>query len=293
MFENVIVGVKDREAGLDALELARRLLSPAGRLLLVNVHDTVLGPFPKSDPQWQASERRRALERLGPLRAEAGVDAELLSVQALTVKAGLHEVARERGDLLAIGASRGNDFEHAHVSDDARALLKDPPCAVAVAPMGYGGRARALRTVGVAFDGSPGSEQALVTGRTLARELGAELSAFGVVPEPLRIRQPLEMDREIAQLVRTARERLAELPDINTDAGYGDAAEELARYGAAVDLLVLGAHKQRPVDPLWGGSTAQRLIDNVACPVLVLGADGRGRSSADRLGAPASRSASR
>lgn len=86
MFENVVVGVKDLEAGLDALELARQLVSPAGQLLLVNVHDTVLGPFPKSDPQWQASERRRALEQLGPPRTEAGVDAELLSVQAPTVK---------------------------------------------------------------------------------------------------------------------------------------------------------------------------------------------------------------
>jgi nucleotide-binding universal stress UspA family protein len=293
MFKNVVVGIKDREPGLDALELARRLVSPAGRLLLVNVHDTLLGPFPKSDPEWQASERRRALEQLGPLRAEAGVDAELLSVQALTVRAGLHDVARERGDLLVIGASRGNDFEHAHVSDDTRAMLKDPPCAVAVAPMGYAERATRPRRIGVAFDASPGSEEALATARALADELGAELSAFGVVPEPLRIRRPLEMDEEIAQLVASARERLAELPDVTTDAGYGDAPEELARYGATVDLLVLGAHKQRLVDPLWGGSTAQRLIDIVPCPVLVLSPDRGERSSTDRPGDPASRSALR
>jgi nucleotide-binding universal stress UspA family protein len=288
MFENVIVGVKDRVAGRDALELARRLVSPEGTLLLVNVHDTVLWPFPVSDPQWQERERRRALEQLGPLRAEAGVDAQLLSVQALTVAAGLHEVARERGDLLAIGASRGDEFDRALVSDDARALLEDAPCAIAVAPVGYAADAPALRKIGVAFDGSHGSEEALAAGRTLAGRLGAELSAFAVVPEPLRIQHPLDMDREIADLVAEARKQLAELPDVRADAGYGDAAEELARYGASVDLLILGPHEQRWADRLWGGSTAQRVSTGASCPVLVLGPAQPATERHARISAPSS-----
>jgi nucleotide-binding universal stress UspA family protein len=157
--------------------------------------------------------------------------------------------------------------------------------------MGYAAGAPALRRIGVAFDGSPGSEEALAAGRTLARELGAELSAFGVVAEPLRIEHPLEMDREIEELVAAARKRLAELPDVRTDAGYGDAAEELARYGASVDLLILGPHEQRRVDRLWGGSTAQRLATSVSCPVLVLGP---ARPATERqAGIGASRSATR
>ncbi len=49
-----------------------------------------------------------------------------------------------------------------------------------------------------------------------------------------------------------------------------DAAEALARYGASVDLLVLGSHRYRPIDHLLSGSTAQRLADDAPCPLLVL-----------------------
>jgi nucleotide-binding universal stress UspA family protein len=113
--------------------------------------------------------------------------------------------------------------------------------------------------------------------RTLARRLGAELSTFGVVPEPLRIEQPLEMDREIADLVAATRKRLAELPDVRMDAGCGDAPEELVRYGASVDLLILGPHKPRWADRLRGGSTVQRL----AQPHLLPGVGAGPRSAWD------------
>jgi hypothetical protein len=38
MFENVIVGVDGRPTGRDAIELARHLVSPEGKLILANVH---------------------------------------------------------------------------------------------------------------------------------------------------------------------------------------------------------------------------------------------------------------
>jgi nucleotide-binding universal stress UspA family protein len=78
------------------------------------------------------------------------------------------------------------------------------------------------------------------------------------------------MDREIGQLVAAAQARLAELSEIVTGARYGEPAEELARYGDIVDLLIIGPHKQRPIDRFWGGSTAQRVADDVHCPLVVL-----------------------
>jgi nucleotide-binding universal stress UspA family protein len=119
MFENVVVGVKDREAGLDAIELARRLLAPDGNLLLVDVRDPRRLPAPRLDE----IEPQLAVQELGPLRSEAGVDADLLSLHARTVAAGLHSVARERGDLLVIGASRRDYYERVYIGDDMRAVL--------------------------------------------------------------------------------------------------------------------------------------------------------------------------
>lgn len=88
MFEKVVVGIDDYEAGRDALELANQLVSLRGNLLLVNVEVVMAASGPDSDPRWQLDDRRRGLERLASVRDDAGLDAELLTVQASSVAGG-------------------------------------------------------------------------------------------------------------------------------------------------------------------------------------------------------------
>lgn len=76
---------------------------------------------------------------------------------------------------------------------------------------------------------------------------------------------------EIEAGLAEARKRIAELGDVEPHvASSDDVAEALARYGASVDLLVVGSHRYRPVDHLLSGSTAQRLADDAPWPLLVL-----------------------
>ena len=104
----------------------------------------------------------------------------------------------------------------------------------------------------------------------LARERGAELSAFQAVPEPY-VHSIVNPQPEIEAGLAEARKRIAELGDVEPHVvSSDDAAEALARYGASVDLLVLGSHRYRPIDHLLSGSTAQRLADDAPCPLLVL-----------------------
>jgi nucleotide-binding universal stress UspA family protein len=275
MFDNVVVGVDDPEAGRDALELAKQLVSGDGQLLLVYVEAVMLAPDPSVDPDWQATERRRALERLLPLGREARVTGGLLAVQAGSVAAGLHEAVKRHGDLLVVGASRRDEFEQAFVGDDdTRKVLEDSPSPVAVAPARYAMDRPELRTIGVAYDGSPGSERAIAVARRLARERRAELSAFEAIREPVHAYDPRVGRPEVDEDVEEARDRVAALRDLGAHAASGDPPEELARYAASVDLLVLGPHERRPLDRLSLGSTAQRLADDPACPVLVLPTEG-------------------
>ena len=72
MFDNVVVGVDDYEAGRDALELAKQLVSPDGDMLLVFVEVVMRAPGPDTDPQWQLDDRRAraGAARLGARRCE-------------------------------------------------------------------------------------------------------------------------------------------------------------------------------------------------------------------------------
>jgi nucleotide-binding universal stress UspA family protein len=275
MFDNVIVGVDGQEAGRDALALATRLTSPHGQITLAYVQVVTLKPAPDSGASSLAMDRLPAWQRLRSLQDESERAAHVRCVEAGSVVIGLHELAaRHGGDLLVIGASRRDDYERIFLGDDTRAVLENAPCPVAVAPIGYATRPPRLKTIGIAYDGSPESEQALALARKLARDVGGELSAFEAVPEPVDVHDPWDPQAEIDAGVADARGRIAALGDVEPHAASSQddehVPEALARYGASVDLLVIGSHEYRPIDHLASGSTAQRLADSAPCPILVL-----------------------
>jgi nucleotide-binding universal stress UspA family protein len=281
MFDNVIVGVDDYDAGRDAVGLATQLASAKRRLTFAHVEVVAIKP-PDSGDASESPVCRRAMERLASLADAAEVDAEVLCVEARSVASGLHELGvSRRGDLLVIGASRRDEYDRAFVGDDTREVLRHAPCTVAVAPMGFANRPPIMHKIGVAYDGSPQSEHALALARRLARERGGELSAVHAVPEPIYtsrratgarlVNDPWSVQAEIDEAVGKARSQMAQLGDVEPHATSGDATEELARYGASVDLLIIGSHKYRPLEA-WMSvqSTAQQLADSAPCPLLVL-----------------------
>ena len=129
MFSSVVVGVKELEAGGDALCLARALTSANGNLTLAHVRVVAPAPAPDSGAAGAAARRRDALERLTALRHESLLNAEMVYSEARDVRRGLHDIARTRdADLLVISASREDEIYRDLVGDDAGALLDNPPC---------------------------------------------------------------------------------------------------------------------------------------------------------------------
>ena len=89
------------------------------------------------------------------------------------------------------------------------------------------------------------------------------MSATAARPADAAVRRPIVA-------IRPARAR-AGLDIARTRPGtLGGQTEELVRYEASVDLLVLGSHKYGPSNRLLENSTAQRLADEAPCPLLVL-----------------------
>jgi nucleotide-binding universal stress UspA family protein len=270
MFDNVVVGVRDFGADRRVLWLARALASDDGRLALAHVQVVRSKLAPDSGAVRYAARRRYALERLAALRDESQLNAEVVCEEARSVRCGLHDlVCSRRADLLVIGASRQDDVARDLVGDDTRELFEDAPCPVAVASLGYTD-GRALRKIGVAYDGSPQSDEAVALARTLAADRQAKLSAFHAVRAPVHVRDPGDVGGEIDEDVAKAREQIEKLGGVEAHAEYGETLEELVRYGRSVDLLVLGSHEYSPVDRLLAQSTAQRLADEAPCPLLVL-----------------------
>lgn len=256
MFDDVIVGLSDDDAALDAFALAKTLVSADGELTLVRV------------------EAGDGSARDGPpAEALAAFDgAPLVVVTAPSATTGLHDLAlHRRADLLVVGASRRDRVHRLLGRDTTASVLGDPPCAVAVAPRGYAGGARRLRVIGIGYDGSVASNEALAAARILAAEHDAALSAFEAVRPRVFVSDPFDSRTEIDQRIAQARERIAALGEVEPHAEYGSPTEEIRRYGGSIDLLVLGAHDDWHTDSLPRTTLAQRLADDAPCALLVLG----------------------
>jgi nucleotide-binding universal stress UspA family protein len=231
-----------------------------------------------------AETQRFALERLRRLRDEAQIEAEVARIQAPSVRDGLRGfAASQAADVIVIGASRRNDVARMLLGDDVREVLEDPPCAVAVAPIGYSARSGPMTKIGVAYDGSTEREQALGVARDLAEQHHAALSAFEALPPRVYLGNELRAGDEAEDEIEEARQQIARFGDVEPHAEYtDDPVDGLRRYGASVDLLVVGSNRYRPPDRHVRRSTSQRLADRLSSPLLVLSSPSRNGSGRER-----------
>lgn len=291
MFTNVIVGVDERQGGRDAVALAKQLVAEDGQLALAYVYLADRTPVRGSSGAFEAGERQRALELLGAAREEANLQADLLPAGSPSVGRGLHELAESRhADLLVVGSTSHGLIGRVLVGDDTRHALGGAPCAVAVAPAGYAQRPSSLREIGVGYNESPESEHALTVARKLAAEHGARVSAFEAVSLPAYLLSGAAapaatppLGDVIEDLVERARERIAALGGVEPHAAYGTAAEELALYGASLDLLIIGSRSYGPIGRIVHGSVSAQLSRTARCPLLVLTRGARERDGAGEL----------
>jgi nucleotide-binding universal stress UspA family protein len=287
MFNEIVVGVDDREFGQDAIALAKTLAAPAGRLTLAHVLTTEPYVYRGASARYEASEQAEATERYEQAHAQAvlenardrgrlaetGCEFTLRSVRSASIGRGLHELAEvERADLLVLASSRQSLLGRVAIRDDTHAALNGAPCAVAIAPAGFAEQTLAMREIGVGYDGSADSAYALEVARVLAAECGARLSAFTAVSVPTFAFGPgaRPLSDATDRLVKDARGRIEALGGVEAHATYGAAAEELTMYSASLDLLVVGSRGYGPIGRLIHGSTSTRLARTARCPLLVV-----------------------
>ncbi len=273
MFNKVMVGIDQETRGRDAIALAQHLVDENGELTLAHVHAGFPIHAKGSNSEFEAIERDRAEQLLQEVLEESHLEARVRSAGCPSVGRGLHQLAEAvDSELLVVGSTRRGLIGRVLMGDATRQSLNGAPCAVAIAPAGYARRPTVMREIGVAFNGSTESRNALEIARGLAEETGAKLSAFEAVSLPMYFFPGAAMasDESSQGYVDDARRRIEALGDVDGHAAYGDAAEELTVYSASVDLLVVGSRDYGPVGRLIHGSTAHRLASTARSPLLIL-----------------------
>lgn|GEM_PF-5402580 len=131
-----------------------------------------------------------------------------------------------------------------------------------------------IATIGVGYNGSSRSADALAVGRKLAAAHDARIRVMEVVCPPRTVYNPRaseDLNGRVDRLLRQARERLAKLDGVDSCAVYGIAVDELAAFGEEVDLLVVGLGSRGGArHELASASTSEYLERHAPCQVLVV-----------------------
>lgn len=274
MFKNVLIGVDGSPNSRDAIALAGRLVDADGKLTLAHVHPGELHPLHAVSPGVVADERAASEKLLESERAEADVEAELVSVTASTPGSGLHRHAEELGaDLIVVGSCSRGAFGRVMLGDDTRAALNGAPCAVAVGARGYAQHPKPFAKVGVGYNDSSESKAALAVAREIAAPTSAAVQALEVVSIPTYAYtglMPPTIGEGIDAMLAEAEARLRQLPEVEGRAVYGLPGEELAAFSEEVDILVVGSRSYGPLRRLVVGSTSDFLERHARCSLLVL-----------------------
>ncbi len=249
---DIVVGVDGRREGLDALALGERLASlEDARLAVVAAYPFAPLSSRVLDGLTDASSAARALE--GARRALGARDADLETVAGSSPGRTLHEVAEARdAAVIVVGSSHHGPAGRLVLGSVTAETLRRAPCAVAVAPRGWGDGARVLARIGVAIDGSERDRSAVAVATRLAEHL-----------DPRAVVQTIHVDAP------APRGRGARVVDAQVHL-QGEPADALAAYSTELDLLILGSRGRGRRGSVVLGSVTARLVGFARCPVLAL-----------------------
>ena len=284
LITRIAAAIDGFDEGRDAAALGQSLAEATGsEVMLVAVHSAALLPTPPA-LSYRSLRQQSELE-LRAVRDGLAPGARTLTVTDHSVPRALHHVIRRHHrDLLVVGSSRRGHDGRVRIGKRTRQLLCHFECTLAVAPRGlHTNSRRALRRVGVGYDGSPESERALALAASIAAGAAADLHVQAVVDDrvPVFARSALtgvvevewddaisvEIDEIRAHAV-AAGERIGAELDVGVTRGRP--ADVLLELSEDLDLLVIGSRHWGPAARLLLGSTGEAVMHDAACAVLAV-----------------------
>lgn len=220
--------------------------------------------------------RRIAAETMARIHGR-GVATQMRVPEGPTAEAILGTAADLRSDLIVLGSRGRGMLAGTLLGSTARALTRRSPVPILVVRE----RREAPRRVLVATDGSPDSRAAIATLAVLPLPARAEITLLHVQPASplpagapggeLRASAEQRERNEALETLRVARALLPAGVTVRLELERGEVAERVISFagGMGADLVVLGSRGTTPGQGFLQGSTADRVLSEAHCAVLV------------------------
>lgn len=218
-------------------------------------------------PNLEELSAQRAQEALVSFYAAAGEGAPTIVLKAADPAEGIVEGAKQAGaDMIVIGRRGKRGLARSHVGDATVKVIGRADCPVLVVPQV--GQLWSKHIL-LATDGSECSVAAAEAAGNIARQSGLPITVVSVVTS-----SHSDSRRQAAQEAVDAKvARFSEMGlqvDGKVLEGQPDEAIVRAVGEVGADLVVMGSHGRTGLKKILMGSVSERVIGQVACPVLVV-----------------------
>lgn len=291
-FQTILIGADFSEGSREAFRAACSLAAPGQTrfhvLHIIEPHWVPEEPVPYGQvvPGFYGSsvedrEREVLLARMREMYAPCEpVDVEYQLEEGEAARGILRVADQLRPDLIVVGTHGRTGLSWLLAGSVATLVVRHAECPVLALHQPEHERPRKAEGIRVILhptDFSKGCETSLRTARGLARNLGARLVLFHVVPFGVYASEmSVPIDPEAYREALDEERRLIDGADlkypVETRMAQGDAAEEILRAAAELDadLIVMGTHGRTGLGRLFLGSVTEYVMPRAECPVLAV-----------------------
>ena len=286
MYSSIVVGYDDSLYSKAALaEVAQRVRKNNGSVTLVHAVF-----FDKEEFSVMPSQLEQRMEIGARLCRVAKTDLQSAyglngSVESFVCEGEPPEIIVEtargkKADLIALGTHGRRGLKRLLMGSVTSQVILDAPCDVLVVKKPCTKCTGSYSSILVPFDGSVSSEKALLRAAALAKTDGAEISVLYVIPRYEEMMDFFKTEtikkslyQEAEKIVEGAKKLASALKvQIKAVVQEGRAGDKIVEIADTMkhDLIVVGTHGWSGMDKAIMGSTAERVIANAACPILIV-----------------------
>jgi nucleotide-binding universal stress UspA family protein len=283
MYKTIVVGFDDSKYSKAALiEAANWVKRHGGSVILA--HAVFFDPEEFGIAPVQLEKRLKVGEKVciqtkEMLTSEFGIEVQSLLCEG-DPPVVIVDIAREKkADLIMLGTYGRKGLNRLLMGSVTSQVVVNSPVDVLVVKKPCTECTGEYKSILVPFDGSPSSQKALARACSLAKIDNAEIHILYVIPRYEEMVEFFKSSSIKKSLMQEAQKIIDMAKGIASKSGVsakdeiqeGNAADKIVETSKKYnnDLIVMGGYGYTGVNKAIIGSTAERVIINASCPILV------------------------
>ena len=284
MYKNILVAFDDSEFSKAALkEASLWVMKHGGKVILIHIINPdrdILG-ISKTNLKWHLEKAKKLLNKTGEdAKSDYGIDVESIVIEGKPSDVILDIAREKKADLISMGTYGKKRFKRLILGSVTSHVVVNSPCDVLVVKKYCSECIGKYNSITLPFDGSEFSKKALNRACQLSKIDNADISAIYVTPHYEKMVEFFMTDSIRESLMKESKNimdmavKIAEKQGVSIKTkileGYvGDKIIE-ASGKQKNNLIVIGTYGWRGINKAIMGSTAERILINATCPVLLV-----------------------